>query len=61
MNREQMEILDLMHKLPDKELCQMIGYLGNMVSERLRIETYLKEKYFDEQTAYKKIGDEWRA
>ncbi len=53
-SQEQMEILKLIHELPDKELCQMIGCLGNIVSERMRIETYLKEKYFEEQTTYEK-------
>ena len=54
LSKEQWEIITLLHKLPNKELCQMINVLGNIVSERLRIETYLKEKYFEEQTTYEK-------
>ena len=53
-SKEQIDILKLAHGLPNKELCQMIRYLGNMISERMRIETYLKEKYFAEQTMYGK-------
>tara|TARA_R100000278_G_C5411710_1_gene143352 strand:- start:178 stop:363 length:186 start_codon:yes stop_codon:yes gene_type:complete len=53
-SKEQIDILKLAHELPNKELCQMIGYIGNMVSERMRIETHLKEKYFEKQTTYEK-------
>jgi len=53
-SKEQDRIFSLLHKLPNKELCELIGIIGNIVSERLRIETYLKEKYFAEQTMYGK-------
>lgn len=54
LSKEQWEIITLLHKLPNEELCQMIHVLGNIVSERMRTETYLKEKYFEEQTTYEK-------
>mgnify|MGYP003124629027 FL=1 len=54
LSKEQWEIITLLHKLPNEELCQMINVLGNIISERMRTETYLKEKYFEEQTTYEK-------
>tara|TARA_R100000322_G_C5346788_1_gene167195 strand:+ start:296 stop:490 length:195 start_codon:yes stop_codon:yes gene_type:complete len=54
LSKEQWEIITLLHILPNNELCQMINVLGNIISERMRTETYLKEKYFEEQTTYEK-------
>tara|TARA_Y100000361_G_scaffold125558_1_gene119162 strand:+ start:555 stop:749 length:195 start_codon:yes stop_codon:yes gene_type:complete len=54
LSKEQWEIITLLHILPNNELCQMINALGNIISERMRTETYLKEKYFEEQTTYEK-------
>ena len=54
MSKEQDRIFSLLHKLPSKELCELIGIIGNIISDRMRIQEGLKEMYFAAQTMYRK-------
>ena len=52
MSKEKDIIIGLLHKLPSKELCELTGIIGNIISDRMRIQEGLKKKYFAEQNMY---------